>query len=187
MESTLKNMVMTLLLITLAASAAVGVVYQVTKDPIESAKTAKTMATIGMVVPAFDNNPSENKQTVETERGEVVVYTAAKGDEIVGYAIETSANGFNGAIKLMAGFLPDGSIYKIEVLQHTETPGLGDKIESKKSSFSTQFEGKNLETFNISVKKDGGEVDAITASTISSRAYVNAVKQAYDVFLSINK
>lgn len=71
----------------------------------------------------------------------------------------------------MVGFLPDGTIHRVETLSHNETPGLGDKIDRSKSDFSVQFEGKNPRTFRLAVRKDGGDVDAITASTISSRAY----------------
>jgi electron transport complex protein RnfG len=83
----------------------------------------------------------------------------------------------------MVGFLPDGTIHGIEVIAHKETPGLGDKMESGKSDFSVQFKGKNPENFKLAVVKDGGNVDAITASTISSRAYCDAVKRAYDAFI----
>ena len=79
----------------------------------------------------------------------------------------------------MVGVLPDGSINKVAVVSHKETPGLGDKMDSKKSNFSIQFEGKNPETFKLKVKKDGGDVDAITASTITSRAYCDAVERAF--------
>ncbi|HRC93634.1 MAG TPA: RnfABCDGE type electron transport complex subunit G, partial [Tenuifilaceae bacterium] len=90
--------------------------------------------------------------------------------------------GFGGRIELMVGFLPDGTINKITVISHKETPGLGDKIDPGKSDFSVQFEGKNPETFKVMVKKDGGDVDAITASTISSRAFCDAVNRAYKAF-----
>ena len=181
-------MILSLFAITLVGSAAVGVVYRVTEEPIVAAKTAKTTASIAMVLPPFENNPSEAMEIKEIDGGEGVVYTAKNGDETVGYAVETfTNNGFNGLIKLMVGFLPDGTIYKIEVLEHGETPGLGDKIENGKSGFSVQFEGKSLATFNVAVKRDGGDVDAITASTISSRAYGDAVTRAYKVFSAIDK
>ena len=87
----------------------------------------------------------------------------------------------------MVGFLPDGTINDVAVLEHEETPGLGDKMEKKKSDWSLQFQGKNPETFRLSVTKDGGDVDAITASTISSRAFCDAVTRAYENFKSINE
>lgn len=87
----------------------------------------------------------------------------------------------------MVGFLPDGTIHRVETLSHNETPGLGDKIDRSKSDFSVQFEGKNPRTFRLAVRKDGGDVDAITASTISSRAYADALTRAYHVFESIHQ
>lgn len=188
MESSLKNMVLTLLVITFVSSAAVGLVYQVTEEPIAEAKVAKVTGAIAQVLPAFDNNPTEQKQVDTVDGKEVVIYPAFQGTDTVGYAIETfSNNGFGGMIKLMVGFLADGTIYKVETLSHNETPGLGDKMERKKSDFSVQFEGKNPADFKLSVKKDGGDVDAITASTISSRAFADAVDRAYKVFLTLNQ
>jgi electron transport complex protein RnfG len=102
--------------------------------------------------------------------------------------VETFTNqGFSGRFKLMVGFAPDGTIIDIAVLQHSETPGLGNKMEKSKSDFSLQFMGKNPETFKLAVKKDRGDVDAITASTITSRAYCDAVQRAYKAFKESQK
>jgi Na+-translocating ferredoxin:NAD+ oxidoreductase subunit G len=107
-----------------------------------------------------------------------------KDGELVGTAVETFTHrGFSGTIKLMVGLLPDGTINGIEVLEHKETPGLGDKMESGKSDFSVQFEGGTLRTFRLRVRQDGGDVDAITATTISSRAYCEAVQRAWDTYM----
>lgn len=181
MESTLKNMVLTLFGITLIASTAVGLVFKVTEEPIELAKQAKVTAALSEVLPEFDNNPADDQRTESVDGGELVIYTATKGGETVGYAVETFTNsGFSGNIKLMVGFATDGKINKIAVLSHNETPGLGNKIEPSKSNFSVQFEGKDPQSFKLLVKQDGGDVDAITASTISSRAYLDAVQRAYN-------
>ena len=178
-------MVLTLFAITLIGSAAVGVVYKVTLEPIAEAKAGKTRASLAKVLPSFD---SSSPDSLKVDGGNVVVYTARSGEHVVGYAVETfTNNGFNGLIRLMVGFLPDGTIHRIEVLEHGETPGLGDKIDGKKSSFSVQFEGKNPASFNLAVKKNGGDVDAITASTISSSAFSDAVSRAYRVFGEIEK
>lgn len=179
-------MVVTLLVITLVSATAVGFVYKITAEPISRAKEAKITGAIALVLPPFDNNPGETK-TVQTVDGkEVVIYTATQGPDTVGYAIETFTNkGFGGEIRLMVGFLKDGTINRIETLSHNETPGLGNKIERSKSGFSIQFEGKNPADFKLAVRKDGGDVDAITASTISSRAFSDAVSRAYEVCKSI--
>ncbi len=187
-ESTFSNMVITLFVVCLVASAGVGGIYALTKDLIDAAKIAKVNSAISGVVPDFDNDPSAEKFEVTTDGKTSMVYPAKKDGEIVGYAIEAATSkGFGGAIVLMVGFEPDGTIYNTAVISHTETPGLGDKIDVKKSNFSVQFNGKNPETFHLSVKKDGGDVDAITASTISSRAFCDAVETAYKTFKDIQQ
>ena len=181
-ESSLKNMVITLSAITLISSALLGAVYAVTKGPIDAALTAKTNSAIASVAPKFDNDPSSEVQTIEYAGKSYKAYPAKSGGEIAGYAIESYSSGFGGRISLMVGFNINGTINSISVLGHTETPGLGDKIEPKKSDFGVQFQGKNPEEFRMIVKKDGGDVDAITASTITSRAYCEAVNTAWEVF-----
>ena len=111
-----------------------------------------------------------------------------KGGEIVGYAVEsTTTKGFGGPFTIMVGFTPNGEVYNTSVISHSETPGLGAKITDSKSHFITQWNGKNLTdgSLNISVKKDGGDIDAITASTISSRAFCDAMQIAANVFNNI--
>lgn len=182
MESTLKNMVLVLLIITAVAALAVGGVYVLTKKPIEQAKINKINTAIAAVMPDFDNVPSQEKIVQEIDGQVVNVYPARVGDSVVGYAIETfSKSGFGGQILLMVGILGGGDITSISVIEHKETPGLGDKIEAGKSDFGVQFRGKNPATFNFKVTKDGGDVDAITASTITSRAYTDAVERAYRI------
>jgi electron transport complex protein RnfG len=181
--SSLKNMVMTLLAICFVASALLAGVYAITKEPIDAAQIAKTNNAIAKVVPKFDNDPSADMFTKEIDAKSFNVYPAKLGGEVVGYAIETfSTRGFGGRIILMVGFNADGTINNTAVLSHTETPGLGDKMVEGKSNFSVQFKGKNPADFKLIVKKDGGDVDAITASTISSRAFCDAVSKAYEVY-----
>lgn len=180
-ESNFKNMTLTLLVVTLLSSACLGFVYSFTKGPIENAQNEKINRALGKVLPEFDNKPSTKKFTREVDGGVLTFYPATKGGEPVGTAIQTfTKNGFSGQFDLMVGFLSDGTIYGIEVIAHKETPGLGDKMETEKSDFSVQFKGKHPDSFKLVVKKDGGDVDAITASTISSRAYCDAVQRAYN-------
>lgn len=178
-------MIMVLLLICLISSAAVGVVYRLTKDTIVKAKTEKINNAIANVLPPFtDILPAKD---IDVDGETVKIYTANSGSDLAGYAVESfSKDGFGGIIKIMVGFTPGGSINKIAVVSHNETPGLGDKIDASKSDFPLQFEGKDPATYRLAVKKDGGDVDAITASTISSRAFVDAVKRASEI-LTKNK
>lgn len=164
-------------------SLLLGSVYAVTKAPIDQAGVAKVNAAISQVVPAFDNVPSE--EVIETDGSEV--YVAKQAGQTVGYAVKVAAAGFGGQIQMMVGFLPDGTIYNTSVISHSETPGLGAKIagNGQQAPPRAQIVGKNPATTRIAVKKDGGDIDAITASTITSRAFLKGVETAYDVFLKI--
>lgn len=182
-ESTFGNMLLTLVIVTLISSAALGFVYELTKEPIEIALNAKKNLAIKRVTPEFENEPSQEFYKIPINGDTVFFYIAKNMGDTVGYAAETfSNNAFGGKLKLLVGFLPDGTIKEIAVLEHKETPGLGDKMLKSKSNWSRQFEGKNPDTFELKVTKDGGDVDAITASTITSRAYCDAVLRAYNAF-----
>jgi len=178
-ESTFKNMVMSLTFISLAASACLGFVYEFTKKPIELSNLNKKLEAIKLVVPEFNNNPNNEIYKLPTGDGDSLdIYPAKRDNEIVGYAVNTyTKKGFSGNISLMAGFKPDGTIVNITVLEQKETPGLGTKMAEAK--FKDQFNEKDPSQFNLKVKKDGGQVDAITAATISSRAFCDAVRRAY--------
>ena len=179
-ESTFKNMVISLTLISLVASACLGFVYEMTKEPIELANLNKKLDAIKQVVPEFTNNPNDEMYRLPTGEGDSLdIYPAKKDNEIVGYAVNTyTSMGFSGNISLMAGFKPDGTIINITVLEQKETPGLGTKMAEP--AFKDQFIDKNPGDFVLRVKKDGGPVDAITAATISSRAFCDAVQRAFN-------
>jgi len=180
MESTFKNMSLSLTLISLVAAATLGFAYEYTKKPIEISALKKKLEAIRMVVPEFTNNPDSEMFRLPSEDGDSLeIYPAKNNDKVVGYAVKTSSEkGFSGHIGLMAGFTPDGSIFNITVLEHKETPGLGTKMTLPE--FRDQFSGKNPAQFALKVKKDGGSVDAITAATISSRAFCEALQRAYN-------
>ena len=187
-ESTFLSMVMTLFMVTLVAAGLLGSVFALTKEPIRLAELKKKNEAIQVVVPGFDNEPSQEVERIFMDGDSLYLYTARLGEEILGTAVETFTNiGFSGEFKLMVGFAPDGSIIDIAVIKHAETPGLGDKMEKGKSDFSVQFMGKHPDNFNIAVKKDRGDVDAITASTITSRAYCDAVTRAFGAFMESQK
>lgn len=180
MKSSFKNMVLSLTLISLMAAAGLGSVYELTKGPIALSNLNKKVEAIKQVVPEFDNNPYEEVLRIPTGEGDSLdVYPAKMNGSIVGFAVNTYTNkGFSGDILLMAGFKADGSIYNIAVLEHKETPGLGSKMSDP--DFKDQFKDMNLAGIVLKVKKDGGQVDAITSATISSRAFCDAVQRAYN-------
>ena len=180
MESSLKNMVVVLFTITLISSAAVGGVYMITKEPIEQAKVAAVNDALNQVLPEYEATTS---QTIEVNSLPIVAHTATVADKAVGYAVESiSKNGFGGTVRLMVGFDTAGKIININVLEQKETPGLGTKMTDEGNVLLASFKDKNASEINMTVKKDGGDVDALTAATISSRAYTEAVAVAYEAF-----
>ncbi len=186
-ESTLVNMVLTLLTITVIAGGSLGMVYKVTKEPIAAAKLAKQKTAIEQVVPGFDNNPTEEAYTMTSKEGyELEVFPCKKGEELLGVAISTKTmKGFSGQIKIMVGLKPDGTIINYSVLEHAETPGLGSKMAIWFNNTDKPGQcilGKNPGTTKMVVSKDGGDIDAITAATISSRAFLDAIMIAYNTY-----
>lgn len=180
MVSSLKNMVLVLATITLISSAAVGGVYLITAEPIAAAKVAAVNAALEQVLPDFDNTTS---QTIEVNAMPVVAHTATLEGVAVGYAVESiSKNGFGGAIRLMVGFDTNGTILNINVLEQKETPGLGTKMADEGNPLLASLKDKKAAELNLTVRKDGGDIDALTAATISSRAYAEAVAIASEAF-----
>lgn len=181
MKSTLVNMVLSLGVITVVAAAALAGVYTATKAPIEQAKAEKQKAAIGQVLPeiSFNNNPADEAAEITVNGETVTVFPARQDGEIVGIAVEShDTNGFSGNITVMYGFNTSGDITGYAVMQHAETPGLGSKMEEWFRNPAHSIIGLNAATSNLTVSKDGGDVDAITAATISSRAFLRALTLA---------
>ena len=182
-ESTLINMLVALFVITAVSGGVLGVVYGFTKDTIAEVDQKKNEAAIQAVLPLEGEITYQAETLNYTEDGvttEVPFNLAydANGN-FQGAAIKTSVGGFGGMIEMMVGFLADGTIKGTSVLSHSETPGLGANMTGK---FKDQFVDKNPADFKLIVKKDGGDVDAITAATITSRAFSKAVDKAYKAF-----
>jgi Na+-translocating ferredoxin:NAD+ oxidoreductase subunit G len=184
LESTLKNMVLSLTLISMGMSGALAVVYLKTKEPIAAAEKMKTESAVKQVIPAFD---SIQVARVGIDTGDTLVLSYGfKDDTLVGIAVQTDTNkGFSGRVAFVVGMLPDGTIHHVGGFEMKETPGLGTKMKDPK--FLNQFFGKNPSTYILKVKKDGGKVDAITAATISSRAFCDATQKAYDAVMKGGK
>ena len=182
-ESSFKNMALALFIITAVAGLAMAVVFSVTEEPILASQKAKINNAIKMVIPEFDTM-TDTTLLPETGTDSIRFYNLMKGTENSGYAVETYTDkGYSGRFTLMVGFTPDGSISNIEVLEHKETPGLGTKMAMP--FFKDQFKGLKLADLpgeQLKVKKDGGTVDAITAATISSRGFCDAVNRAYSTY-----
>lgn len=187
-ESNFFTMVATLFVVTLVASSSLAFIYEVTKGPIAAAEAARKLEAINSVISGFDNNPVNDMFRVASpyEGDSLECYPAKKGGIITGMAIRTlSKKGYGGTIWLMVGFNQSGKINDIEVLEQKETPGLGAKMSTPE--FRDQFKGIDPSTFKLKVKKDGGDVDAITAATISSRAFCDAVSTAVNAYNNLNR
>lgn len=185
MKSSFKNMTLCLLAICLVCSALLAGVYALTAEPIAAAAAAKNEAAIKEVLP-------EGAVTIEEERtvdfeGASYAYNLAYDEQgnTVGCAINVAPVGFGGPIVIKVGFDANGVICNTKVLSQAETPGLGAKCVEP--AFSEQFKGFDPAQKNLAVKKDGGDVDAITASTITSRAYADGLALAAKVFQAIGQ
>lgn len=180
-------MLLTLTLIALAAAFILSFVEYTTKEPIKKAKDARELEAIASVVREFDNDPFAEKLMISIpgRKGKLELYPARQGGNINSFAIKTySDNGFAGRIEMIVGFFMDGSINNYVVTQSQETPGLGSKINDEK--FKAQFRGFNPNKQIFKVRQDGGEIDAVTAATISSRAAINAIQNAVDAYNNFN-
>ena len=182
-KSSFKNMTLCLFAICLVCSGLLAGVYALTKEPIDLAAKAKNEEAIKEVLP-------ETAVTIEEERtvemsGETYTYNLAY-DEVgntVGCAINVSALGFGGPIVIKVGFDVNGIVWNTKVLSQAETPGLGAKCVEP--AFADQFRKFDTQEKKLGVKKDGGDIDAITASTITSRAYIKGIETAVYVFGTI--
>jgi len=188
MKSTLLNMTAVLFGITLVASAGVGFVNMITVEPIAAAKEAATLAALNEVLPAFDATTTEE---LTIDDMPITVYTATAGGSVSGYAVQSmTKQGFGGVVRLMVGFTPEGEVVNVNVLEQTETPGLGTKMADEGNVLLASVKGRKLESKKLvdgklAVTKDGGDVDALTAATISSRAYVDAINRAWMAYKSV--
>jgi electron transport complex protein RnfG len=186
-ESTFTNMTVTLFLVTLIAATILGFIHDLTKEDIALAKMKAQKEAIESVLPAFETL-GDSYKVLPADGTDSLEFFPAYGanEQLVGVAVKTyTKNGFSGLITLMAGFSPEGAVTGYEILEHKETPGLGAKMDKwfkDESKPKQNIIGKSPATTKFEVSKDGGEVDAITASTITSRAFLDAVRRAYNTY-----
>ena len=184
-KSSFKNMTVCLFAICIVCSSLLAGVYALTKAPIDAAAKAKNEAAILEVLPETAA-VIEEERTVDFE-GASYAYNLAYDEtgNVVGCAVNVAPVGFGGPIAIKVGFDINGVIWNTKVLSQAETPGLGAKCVEP--SFSSQFKGFDPAQKKLAVRKDGGDVDAITASTITSRAYADGLALAVKVFQAIGQ
>ncbi|MBW9401232.1 electron transport complex subunit RsxG [Leclercia sp. EC_58] len=178
--------------VTLALFAAVltgmtALVNGLTKSTIDEQAARQQKALFDQVIPAdiYDNDLQKSCYLVQTPalgKGTHRIFITRKGDTPTGVVMEATApDGYSGAIRLLVGTDFSGTVLGTRVTEHHETPGLGDKIETRSSDWILQFAGKVIHGIDdpaFAVKKDGGDIDQFTGATITPRAVVNAVKRA---------
>lgn len=179
---------LSLALVALIASSALALAYQLTREPIRRAELKDLTALLAQVLPAggYDNDLLQDQVHIQIAGGPpLTVYRARKGGAFTGAVFQTSARGYSGEIQVLLGVDPEGRILGVRVIRHTETPGLGDKIELAKSDWVLAFNGRSLgdpPPERWAVKKDGGVFDQFTGATITPRATVKAVKEGLVLF-----
>ena len=175
LESSFANMVIVLTIITVIAASCLGAMNNLTAEPIAASKKAKQEAAIKAVLPEFTSLEEDNVNDQKIFRA----YNT--NSELVGIAIETAELGFGGNITTIVGIDANGSIVDYSLLQHAETPGLGSKLVDW-FKVKSDIRGADANKMPLNVSKDGGEYDAITAATISSRAFLNSINKAYETY-----
>lgn len=187
LKSSLTNMALVLTIIAVVAGGVLASVNYVTAPQIEKINADNLAAGIKKVMGSDDITvaaPIEHKATIAGKEKVLTVYGVKNAaNENMGCAVQTSENGFGGELQVLVGFDPTGTILGYTILKHAETPGLGAKAGlwfQPENGESRTVVGKNPGQCNFTVSKDGGDIDAITASTITSRAFLLAIKNAYD-------
>jgi electron transport complex protein RnfG len=171
----------------------VAVMHQATRERIDAIARERTLATFREVLHGqqFDNDPLADTLTVVDAEllgttQPVTVYRARLGGATVAVVLAPVApGGYGGPIRLLVGIVPDGRLLGVRVSQHHETPGLGDAIEARKSSWIENFTGKSLSNTPLEhwrVRKDGGDFDQFTGATVTPRAVVGAVANVLAYF-----
>ena len=176
LESSFANMVIVLTVITVVAAACLGTMNNLTAEPIAASKKAKQEEAIKAVLPEFT---TVDEEAIVNEQKIFRAYNA--NGKLVGIAIETKELGFGGDVTTMVGFDANGTIVDYSLLAHAETPGLGSKLVDW-FKVKSDIRGVSSDKMPLRVSKDGGEYDAITAATISSRAFLNSINKAYETY-----
>ena len=186
LESSLLNMTLVLTLVAVVMGGILAFVNHLTEGPIQEQKDKALADGIKAVMVCNDlvvAEPVEVKQTVDGKEHTFIIYKVkdAQGKDL-GAAVQSVTMGFGGDLKVLVGFDSEGSILGYTLLEHAETPGLGAKADQWfQRGQKGDIIGKSPAE-PLTVSKDGGQVDAITASTITSRAFLKAVNNAYNAY-----
>lgn len=167
-------------------------IFFLTKDKIDAVIAAQQRELLLQVIPQdyFNNNLLESAVIPQDKNllGIQKIYFAKKDGNVSAYAYETTApDGYSGDIRLLVGLDPKGEVLGVRVIEHHETPGLGDKIERRISNWILGFTNQPINEHNLSewaIKKDGGKFDQFSGATITPRAVVNQTKRSALIMLN---
>jgi electron transport complex protein RnfG len=202
------KMILTVVAVCIVSAALLGFVYSRTKDPIARSRQQELVRALGYILPEHDNRPVETKKELSSEgfKCRRYAYTGTQNGRVTGRALQTcTTGGFGPIINLLVGADTHGGVTGVYILSHQETPGLGAKITEEQERFPQwrrecapggcpgnrpflrQFANRRADAFSFRVERDGGDVAAITASTISSRAVSQAVLEAVEVLAEFDR
>lgn len=190
LESTLTNMVVVLVSVAVITGGLLAWVNNVTEGPIKIQDELALSNGIKEVMGVENLKVTSSEEIVKDFSGKpftfVVHKTVDENENFLGAAVESVAMGFSGELKVLVGFDAKGKLLGYTVLQHSETPGLGAKADKWfQTGGKGCIVGKQMDASNpLVVNKDGGDVESITASTITTRAFLLAVNQAYAAYSS---
>ena len=192
LESTLTNMVVVLVAVAVITGALLAWVNHATEAPIKLQDEMALANGIKEVMGTNDlkvTSDDEIKQEFDGKEQTFIVHKASDKDgKFIGAAVESTTMGFGGELKVLVGFDAEGKVLGYTILQAAETPGLGAKADKWfQKDGKGSIIGKQIGEKPLTVNKDGGDIDAITASTITSRAFLKAVNQAYSVYAGQDK
>jgi len=178
--------VKSILMITFVSAVLLTIVYKLTQNPIQQAQDKLDFNSIKNVITSeFNNNPFAEKINIRRDKDFFTLYPARKDGYITSIVMKThSDKGYGGRMDVIVGFLLDGTVSGFEVVKHRETPGLGSKVNE--ATFKKAVIGKSPANESFKVRQDGGEIDAITGATITSRALIDAIQKAYRGYLKFN-
>lgn len=169
------------------AAALIAIGDASTHDDIAKRLQEDIQTSLSQVIPkdVYDNNLLENTLTLDNKGQPILFYRATKEGKLTAVAFSVSGKGYSGEIVLTMGVDATGQLLGVRILSHSETPGLGDKIEEKKDDWIYSFNGLSLSNtpdVDWAVKKDGGRFDQFSGATITPRAVVKAVKKGLILF-----
>lgn len=180
------KMIKVILTVAVVSGLMLSFVYLQTKEPIQNAQNKMISESMKEVVATeFDNNPYEEKLVVQRGKEKFTIYPARKDGYVTSLILKTHSNkGYGGRLDVLVGFSLDGTVGNYKVIKHQETPGLGSRVND--DSFKKNIIGKKPDKETFKVRQDGGEIDAITGATITSRALIDAIQKAYRGYLKFN-